>query len=82
MSVPHTAASGQNAAMSRARILVIEDDDAIRTALDAALSAENYEVRAQPDGSKAEQVALLEAGSSAGHGAAPTRSGIGELAHR
>lgn len=43
--------------MSRARILVIEDDDAIRTALDAALCAEDYEVQAQRDGSKAEQVA-------------------------
>lgn len=43
--------------MALARILVIEDDAAIRTALAAALSAEDYEVRAQPDGSKAEQVA-------------------------
>lgn len=57
MSVPYTAAFGQNADMARARILVIEDDDAIRTAVNAALSAEDYEVRAQPDGLKAEQVA-------------------------
>lgn len=55
--MPISAASGKTAAMARARILVIEDDNAIRTALDAALCAEDYEVRTQPDGWKAEQVA-------------------------
>ncbi len=35
---------------NRARILVVEDDDPIRDALDIALRGEGYEVRAQPDG--------------------------------
>lgn len=36
--------------MNRARVLVIEDDGSIRTALAAALAAEDWEVRAEPDG--------------------------------
>jgi two-component system OmpR family response regulator len=39
------------------RVLVVEDDVPIRTALEAALRAEGYEVRAEPDGSRISQVA-------------------------
>lgn len=36
--------------MNRARVLVIEDDGSIRTALTAALTAQDWDVRAEPDG--------------------------------
>ena len=39
------------------RILVVEDDPPIRTALEAALRAEGYEVRAEPDGTAVAQAA-------------------------
>lgn len=39
------------------RVLVVEDDPPIRTALEAALRAEGYEVRAEPDGTRIAQVA-------------------------
>lgn len=41
----------------RPRVLVVEDDAPIRGSLEAALSAEGYEVRAEPDGTALEQVA-------------------------
>ena len=40
----------------RARVLVVEDDDPIRSALDVALRGEGYEVRAEPDGTRLYQV--------------------------
>jgi two-component system, OmpR family, response regulator len=41
----------------RPRVLVVEDDPPIRTALEGALRSEGYEVRAEPDGTTLEQVA-------------------------
>ena len=41
----------------RPRVLVVEDDTPIRSALEVALRAEGYEVRAEPDGSALMQVA-------------------------
>ena len=40
----------------KARVLVVEDDAPIRWALDVALRAEGYEVRAEPDGTSLDQV--------------------------
>ncbi len=37
-------------AQRKARVLLVEDDDSIRSALDVSLRAEGYEVQAQPDG--------------------------------
>lgn len=44
--------TGHNVHMhsQKARVLVVEDDSPIRSALDVALRAEGYEVRAEPDG--------------------------------
>lgn len=41
----------------RPRVLVIEDDAPIRSALEVALRGEDYEVRAEPDGTRLEDVA-------------------------
>jgi len=41
----------------KARVLVVEDDDPIRSALDVALRSEGYEVRAEPDGARLQDVA-------------------------
>ena len=41
----------------KARVLVVEDDDPIRSALDVALRGEGYEVRAEPDGTGLQEVA-------------------------
>lgn len=40
-----------------ARVLVVEDDQPIRSALDVALRGEGYEVRAEPDGTAIDKVA-------------------------
>ena len=50
---------GQNVPVlaQRPRVLVVEDDDPIRGALDVALRGEGYEVRAEPDGTALAQVA-------------------------
>jgi DNA-binding response OmpR family regulator len=42
---------------TRPRVLVVEDDTPIRSALDVALRGEGYEVRAEPDGTQLLQVA-------------------------
>jgi DNA-binding response OmpR family regulator len=42
---------------NRARVLVVEDDDSIRHALETSLRAEGYEVRAEADGSSVRDVA-------------------------
>jgi len=41
----------------RPRVLVIEDDTPIRSALDVALRGEDYEVRVAPDGTDLQQIA-------------------------
>ena len=43
--------------MNRPRVLVVEDDAVIRSALEVALRGEGYELRAEPDGVRLEQVA-------------------------
>ena len=43
----------------RPRVLVIEDDTPIRSALDVALRGEDYEVRVEPDGTSLQQIAEL-----------------------
>ena len=43
----------------RPRVLVIEDDTPIRSALDVALRGEDYEVRVEPDGISLQQIAEL-----------------------
>lgn len=42
--------------MHSPRVLVVEDDAVIRSALEVALRGERYEVRAEPDGMRLEQV--------------------------
>ena len=42
---------------TRPRVLVVEDDQVIRTTLEVALLGEGYEVRAEPDGTALERVA-------------------------
>ena len=41
----------------KARVLVVEDDDPIRSALDVSLRGEGYDVCAQPDGRRLREVA-------------------------
>ncbi len=43
---------------NRARVLVVEDDECIRHALEAALRRESYEVRSEADGSAIRDVAM------------------------
>jgi len=43
--------------VNRPRVLVVEDDAVIRSALEVALRGEGYELRAEPDGVRLEQVA-------------------------
>ncbi|KGH45433.1 transcriptional regulator [Modestobacter caceresii] len=43
-------------AANRPRVLVVEDDAVIRSALEVALRGEGYEVRAEPDGTGLQQV--------------------------
>ena len=40
-----------------ARVLVVEDDDPIRSALDVSLRSDGYEVRTEPDGIRLQEVA-------------------------
>jgi len=56
--VPIGPASARTAPMvpQRPRVLVVEDDAPIRTALDVALRSEGYEVRAEPDGTALTEV--------------------------
>lgn len=42
--------------MHRPRVLVVEDDDVIRSALEVALRGEGYQIRAEPDGTSLAQV--------------------------
>ena len=44
-------------AVQKARVLVVEDDDPIRSALDVALRGEGYAVRAEADGTRLHEVA-------------------------